>query len=280
MIPSAQLAPFADPGRRPRASRPLSTMDLTEPGARDIDAASAASRRVQQAARTCCRPSCIAIRPITRWPTASTCSRLPPWSSARSRTCCAASGPIAGGYCDYQRSRTSSASCSHSPHVGRLELRADPDQPDQLGSAARRQPVRSPVRAPRVSSRLMRIVCAHRRSRENVLRHVFPRQRARARNSSGRDTTSCSSDVYADADGRGERQFASGCSSAASACICSSTIRCSASCRRSLDKLWDSKWALKLATSGSISVDPRLLGEMTVSMLRGEQGFKPRKSGS
>jgi glycosyltransferase involved in cell wall biosynthesis len=44
-----------------------------------------------------------------------------------------------------------------------------------------------------------------------------------------------------------------------------------------LDKLWDSKWALKLATSGSIPVDPKLLGEMTVSMLRGEQGFQAKE---
>ena len=43
------------------------------------------------------------------------------------------------------------------------------------------------------------------------------------------------------------------------------------------DKLWDSNWALKLATSGSIPVDPKLLGEMTVSMLRGEDGFQARE---
>jgi glycosyltransferase involved in cell wall biosynthesis len=43
------------------------------------------------------------------------------------------------------------------------------------------------------------------------------------------------------------------------------------------DRLWDSKWALKLATSGSISVDPKLLGEMTVSMLRGEDGFQAKE---
>lgn len=44
-----------------------------------------------------------------------------------------------------------------------------------------------------------------------------------------------------------------------------------------LDKLWDSKWALNLATSGSIPVDPKLLGEMTVSMLRGEDGFQAKE---
>ena len=39
-----------------------------------------------------------------------------------------------------------------------------------------------------------------------------------------------------------------------------------------LDRLWDSEWALKLASRRSIPVNPRLLGEMTVSMLRGEDG--------
>src|SRR5512141_2397935 len=33
-----------------------------------------------------------------------------------------------------------------------------------------------------------------------------------------------------------------------------------------LDKLWDSGWALRMATRRKITVDPRNLGEMTVSM--------------
>jgi glycosyltransferase involved in cell wall biosynthesis len=44
-----------------------------------------------------------------------------------------------------------------------------------------------------------------------------------------------------------------------------------------LDKLWDSRWALKLASRRSIAVDPRLLGELTVSTLRGEQGFQRKE---
>ncbi|HTQ55952.1 MAG TPA: glycosyltransferase family 4 protein [Bryobacteraceae bacterium] len=39
-----------------------------------------------------------------------------------------------------------------------------------------------------------------------------------------------------------------------------------------IDRLWDSEWALKLAARRSIPVNPHLLGEMTVSMLRGENG--------
>jgi glycosyltransferase involved in cell wall biosynthesis len=43
---------------------------------------------------------------------------------------------------------------------------------------------------------------------------------------------------------------------------------------RLLDELWDAPWMLRLAARTSIRVDPRLLGEMTVSMLRGEEGFQ------
>jgi glycosyltransferase involved in cell wall biosynthesis len=39
-----------------------------------------------------------------------------------------------------------------------------------------------------------------------------------------------------------------------------------------LDRLWDSEWALKLAARRSIPVNPEMLGEMTLSMLRGENG--------
>jgi glycosyltransferase involved in cell wall biosynthesis len=46
---------------------------------------------------------------------------------------------------------------------------------------------------------------------------------------------------------------------------------------RLLDRLWDSRWALKMATRRSIPVNPRLLGEMTVSMLRGEEGFQRKE---
>ncbi|HEV2915829.1 MAG TPA: glycosyltransferase family 4 protein [Pyrinomonadaceae bacterium] len=41
---------------------------------------------------------------------------------------------------------------------------------------------------------------------------------------------------------------------------------------RLLDRLWDSAWALKLASRRSIPTNPKLLGELTVSMLKGEDG--------
>jgi glycosyltransferase involved in cell wall biosynthesis len=48
---------------------------------------------------------------------------------------------------------------------------------------------------------------------------------------------------------------------------------------RILDRLWDSPWALRLATKRQISVNPRRLGEVTVSMLRGERGFQRKEVG-
>jgi glycosyltransferase involved in cell wall biosynthesis len=39
-----------------------------------------------------------------------------------------------------------------------------------------------------------------------------------------------------------------------------------------IDKLWDSEFALKAAARRSIPVNPKLLGELTVSMLEGEKG--------
>ena len=44
-----------------------------------------------------------------------------------------------------------------------------------------------------------------------------------------------------------------------------------------LDRLWDSGWALRLATKRQIAVDPKDLGALTVSMLRGESGFQRKE---
>jgi len=46
---------------------------------------------------------------------------------------------------------------------------------------------------------------------------------------------------------------------------------------RWLDRLWDSKTALQLATRRSISTNPKMLGEMTVSVLKGEGGFQRKE---
>ena len=46
---------------------------------------------------------------------------------------------------------------------------------------------------------------------------------------------------------------------------------------RALDRVWDSPWALRLASKRQIKVDPKSLGEMTVSMLKGERGFQAKE---
>jgi len=44
-----------------------------------------------------------------------------------------------------------------------------------------------------------------------------------------------------------------------------------------LDRIWDSKIALHAASKGSINVDPGSLGELTISMLRGENGYQRKE---
>jgi glycosyltransferase involved in cell wall biosynthesis len=46
---------------------------------------------------------------------------------------------------------------------------------------------------------------------------------------------------------------------------------------RWLDRLWDSKLMLELASRRSISTSPKMLGEMTVSMLKGEDGYQRKE---
>jgi glycosyltransferase involved in cell wall biosynthesis len=44
-----------------------------------------------------------------------------------------------------------------------------------------------------------------------------------------------------------------------------------------LDRLWDAPWAIRLASKRQIKVDPKNLGQMTVSMLRGERGYQAKE---
>src|SRR5688500_19700243 len=43
---------------------------------------------------------------------------------------------------------------------------------------------------------------------------------------------------------------------------------------RVFDRLWDAPWVIRLSSRRQIKVDPASLVEMTVSMLRGVQGFQ------
>jgi glycosyltransferase involved in cell wall biosynthesis len=44
-----------------------------------------------------------------------------------------------------------------------------------------------------------------------------------------------------------------------------------------LDKIWDSGPVIRALTGRSVSVNPKLLGELTVSMLKGEEGFQKKE---
>jgi len=46
---------------------------------------------------------------------------------------------------------------------------------------------------------------------------------------------------------------------------------------RWLDRIWDSRFVLSLASRRSISTNPKMLGEMTVSVLKGENGFQSKE---
>ena len=46
---------------------------------------------------------------------------------------------------------------------------------------------------------------------------------------------------------------------------------------RIIDRLLDAPWLIRAAASGSISTDPRSLGALTISMLKGEAGFQRKE---
>src|SRR5881392_1794389 len=46
---------------------------------------------------------------------------------------------------------------------------------------------------------------------------------------------------------------------------------------RFLDRLWDSPWVINALAGRSISTDPKLLGDLTISMLEGERGVLRRE---
>jgi glycosyltransferase involved in cell wall biosynthesis len=46
---------------------------------------------------------------------------------------------------------------------------------------------------------------------------------------------------------------------------------------RFVDRLWDAEWVIRMASKRQIKVDPRSLGELTVSMLKGEHGFQRKE---
>ena len=67
------------------------------------------------------------------------------------------------------------------------------------------------------------------------------------------------------------------CFSAASASTSISTCRGSGTRHGSLDRLIDAPNVIKAFTSGSIAVDAKQLGALTVSTLRGEDGHQRKE---
>ena len=43
--------------------------------------------------------------------------------------------------------------------------------------------------------------------------------------------------------------------------------------------LWDAEWVIRLASKRQIKVDPKSLGQLTVSMLQGDGGFQRKEIG-
>ena len=119
----------------------------------------------------------------------------------------------------------------------------------------------------------------HGRRRVDVLRQLSARQRAGGGAAGERPRRSADARVHANADRRTKRQRRRRCSLAASACISNSTRPSSATRRSFWINCGIRTGRCGWRRNGKSSVDPKSLGELTVSMLRGEQGFQKKEIG-
>ena len=125
----------------------------------------------------------------------------------------------------------------------------------------------------------MRILAITAGRGRHVLRELPARQRAGRRAHGPRPRRLAAARLHARPAPTRRTSATSTSSSAASASTCSSTSRCSATRPAILDCLWDSPAVIRAATGRGVSVDPQLLGELTVSMLRGRgRASRPRRS--
>ena len=83
--------------------------------------------------------------------------------------------------------------------------------------------------------------------------------------------------LHADAHRRGERQRLAASSSAASASTSQQHVAALPQDAGDPRLLWDTPAVIRAATGRGVSVDPELLGELTVSMLRGEEGHQAKE---
>ena len=115
----------------------------------------------------------------------------------------------------------------------------------------------------------------HRRRRGDVLRQLLARQRAGGRAPGARSRRDAASALHADRPPTRPTSAAIRCCLAGSASTCSSTSRCSGNTPRFLDRWWDSPRVISAFASRSISTDPKLLGDLTISMLEGRSRRAP-----
>ena len=118
----------------------------------------------------------------------------------------------------------------------------------------------------------------HCRRRIDVLRQLPARQRAGRGADAPRPRRDAAALLHADADRRRERQPpAAACSSAASASTSSSSRRVPASRRHARSARGTPRRSSARSPAGSIAVDPKQLGALTVSTLRGVDGHQRKE---
>ena len=275
----------------PSASRRRSTAACRRPGAREVTLDHRPSPRLATLRRqppTCSRRSSCATRPSIRSPIASSCSRSPPLSPSVPTRCARMPQPMGKTLVVTALTRDRALV---EPAAGVLarrsaQRRRHPDQSDGLGSAARRQPVRASLRASIVPAACRRSAGRGRRRvrilsftggagqmycgsclRDNAL--------AAALLARGHDVVLTPVYTPTRTDERNVSRaqvFFGGIS-----VFLEQQVPLFRHTPRVFDRLWDAPWVIRLATKRQIKVDPSSLGEMTVSMLRGERGFQAKE---
>ena len=118
----------------------------------------------------------------------------------------------------------------------------------------------------------------HGRGRRHVLRQLSARQHAGRRAVGAGRRRGARADVHAAADRRDRMSASTACSSAASTFTCSRSRPLFRHTPWWLDRLLDHPGAAwNVLSRGAGSVDPTQLGDMTVSMLRGEAGHQRKE---
>ena len=275
--PEAQIAPFADAGVAARIS---DMIDSELEGARDVSAPNtrrAAGWPRTRAAPTCCRPSFIADSRSIRSPIASSCFPFASVVQVAGTEIPQALGPsLVVTAITHDRKLIDRLLAS--PLVGRLNLGAIPtnhiqwDQPHEGNLFDHLYARRAFQRAMRVMKILAFTAGAANMYCGSCLRDNALAAELRRK---GHDVTLLplyTPTLTDEPNVSRKRVFFGGISVYLEQHL--------APFRHTpawLDRLWDSLPALKAASRRSIAVNPRHLGELTVSMLRGEDGYQRKE---